>query len=141
MRQDTVRAKALLEAEHLTCALCLGDARYTATARGVAPLLFLLDDGTPLQGFCAADKVVGAGAAYLYVLLGVQEVFACIVSEPASEILTRYGISLHYGTLVPHIRNRAGDGYCPIETAVADATDPTDALMRIRRRLAELRSK
>lgn len=141
MRQDTVRAKALLEAEGLTCALCLGEMRYTATARGVAPLLSLLDNGTPLQGFCAADKVVGAGAAYLYVLLGVREVWAGVMSEIAQKTLTRYGILAHFDALVPQIRNRAGDGFCPIESAVADAVDPADALARIRRCLAELRAK
>lgn len=138
MRADTVRALELLRAEKLTCAVCGGDSVYKSTARGVRPLLDWLDGGAPLGGASAADKVVGAGAAYLYVLLGVAEVYAEVVSAAAQKVLKRYEISLHFGTLVPRIRNRTGDGFCPIESAVETATDPADALSRIRARLREL---
>ena len=133
------KAKALLRAEGLTCAVCCGDAVYKSTDRGVTPLLRWLDDGTDLHGFSAADKVVGAGAAYLYVLLGVAELYAEVISDAAVKILTRFGVFADFGTCVPYIQNRAGDGGCPIEQAVADATDPQDALARIRKRLTELR--
>ena len=139
MRNDTVFALEILREEALTCVICRGADCYKSTARGVAPLLQLLDGGSDRRGFCAADTVVGAGAAYLYVLLGVCEVYACVLSEGAHEILTRFGISCHFDSLVPQIRNRAGDGFCPIEAAVAGAADPQDALARIRKRLAELR--
>ncbi len=139
MRADTEQALTLLHEKQLTCAVCGRGKSYESTARGVAPLLNWLDNGMSFRHFCAADKVVGAGAAYLYVLLGVAEVYAEVVSEAAQKVLERYEISLHFGTLVPRIINRAGDGFCPIEAAVADATDPADALLRIRARLAELR--
>lgn len=141
MRALTERARALLEEQGLTCAACGAgaDEIYKSRARGVAPLLNWLDNGVSFKGFCAADKVVGAGAAYLYALLGVDELFAAVVSERAQKILIRYGISLHYEAVVPHIINRAGDGPCPIEQAVADATDPADALARIRQKLAEMK--
>jgi hypothetical protein len=139
MRADTKQALALLRDENLTCAVCGGEDAYKSTARGVAPLLNWLDNGMRFSGFCAADKVVGAGAAYLYVLLGVVEVYAEILSESAQKVLQRYEISVHFGTLVPRIRNRAGDGFCPIEDAVSNATDAQDALERIRARLKELR--
>lgn len=139
MRADTARALELLRAEGLTCAVCRGDAVYQSTARGVRPLLDWLDEGAPLSGASAADKVVGAGAAYLYALLGVAEVYAEVVSAAAEKVLKRYGISLHFGTIVPRIRNRTGDGYCPIESAVENATDPQDALTRIRERLREFK--
>lgn len=139
MRADTERALALLRAQELTCAVCRSEVTYTSVSRGVKPLLDWLDGGGSFGGACAADKVVGAGAAYLYVLLGVAEVYAEVVSESAQKVLQRYEISLHFTILVPRIRNRAGDGFCPIEAAVADATDPKDALARIRARLAELK--
>lgn len=131
----------MLKAKDLTCAVCCGNRMYESTARGVAPLLNWLDEGMCFRGFCAADKVVGAGAAYLYVLLGVAELYADIVSEEAQKVLKRYEISLYCNTVVPHIRNRAGDGYCPIESAVTDAADPADALTRIRAKLAQLKQK
>ena len=139
MHADTRKAQARLREGGFTCVLCREEQTHTATARGVAPLLRFLEDGTPTQDFCAADKVVGAGAAYLYVLLGVKEIWAEVISTPALEVLTRYGISAHSEQHVPQIRNRTGDGFCPIEAAVKEATDPEDALARIRRRLAELK--
>ena len=139
MTANVERAVALLRAEALTCAVCFGDTVYKSTARGVAPLLQWLDGDTDMRGFGAADKVVGAGAAYLYVLLGVTELYAEVISRTALKILTRFGVLAEFGLCVDHIRNRAGDGCCPIEQAVADATDPQDALVRIRQRLAELR--
>ena len=141
MRALTRRALGLLHTEELTCAICNEEKSFKSTARGVAPLLNWLDNGMSFTGSCAADKVVGAGAAYLYVLLGVTEIYAEVLSESAQKVLERYEISAHFGTLVPRIRNRSGDGFCPIEAAVADATDPADALARIRARLMELKAQ
>ena len=142
MTAATARALALLREEQLTCVVCGKDEAQTfkSRERGVAPLLNWLDNGMRFPAFSAADKVVGAGAAYLYVLLGVTELYALTVSKNAQTVLQQYGITLFCDTLVPHIVNRAGDGPCPIEQAVADATDPADALCRIRARLAALRA-
>lgn len=131
----------LLRTNGLTCALCRDGEAHTDRRRGVAPLLNWLDNGMRFSGFCAADKVVGAGAAYLYVLLGVTEVYALVVSEQAKEILTRYGIVLYCEQTVPYIVNRTGNGVCPIEQAVTGAADPQEALERIRQRLATLQSE
>lgn len=139
MRDDTKKAVGRLRENGFTCVLCRDEAFYDSHARGVAPLLAWLDGGTELHGFCAADKVVGAGAAYLYVLLGVAEVYAEVLSESAQKVLERYEISHEFGTCVPYIQNRSGDGCCPIEAAVAEAADADDALARIRARLLELK--
>ena len=137
------RAIALLNAEALTCAVCGKDGAqtYKSRERGVAPLLNWLEDSMRFAEFSAADKVVGAGAAYLYVLLGVTELYAKVISTAAKAVLERYDITLYCESHVPHIVNRTGDGTCPIEQAVANATSPEEALICIRRRLAELRKK
>ena len=139
MRADTRNALHRLREGGFTCVIARGEARYESKLRGVAPLLDWVDNGIRFCHFSAADKVVGAGAAYLYVLLGVAEVYAEVLSEPARWVLEQHGIAAEFGTCVPHIQNRARDGVCPIEEAVADATDPADALARIRTRLAELK--
>ena len=84
---DLNKAKALLAAGGYTCVLCRGDEIHTATARGVKPLVDWLDSGLDLRGFSAADKVVGRATAFLYVLLGVREVHALVMSAPAKEAL------------------------------------------------------
>ncbi len=135
---DLERAKALLTEGGYTVALCRGEQTYTDTRRGVAPLLALLDSGEDLTDFAAADKVVGKAAAFLYLRLGVKAVHGGVMSVPARDLLTAHGVSATYDTLVPAIRNRAGDGYCPMEQVSLPHTDPAEAEAAIRIRLAQL---
>lgn len=134
----TERARKLLIDGGYTCVLISKEKTVTSKKRGVAPLLELLENSNDYNGYFAADKVVGAGAAYLYVLLGVCEVWAQTISEPAKKLFDKYGITLRYDLCVPHIVNRAGDGICPMENAVKDATSPEDALDKIKNTLNEL---
>lgn len=131
-------ARTLLEKENYTCVICRGEDVLTDRRRGVKPLMELLESGKDLQGYSAADKVVGKAAAFLYCLLGVKALHAGILSEPALAVLENAGIPVEYGTLVPAIRNRAGDGFCPMETAVWDLDDPTLAPAAIRSTLQKL---
>lgn len=138
---DVARAKALLVDSHYTVVLCRDEITHTDTRRGVAPLLALLDTATDVVGFSAADKVVGKAAAFLYLRLGVTTLHATVISTPALELLTANGVIVTYDTLVPAIRNRAGDGTCPMETVTMPLTDPVEAEAAIRQRLAELKAK
>ena len=135
---DLFAAKQLLKQGNYTCVLCKGEQILTETARGVAPLLRLLESGCELHGFSAADKVVGKAAAFLYVLLGVSALHACVISRPAAEVLHTHGITLTHDTLVGGIRNRKGDGPCPMESAVLALDDPQAALTAIRATLAKI---
>ena len=132
------RAKALLAEGGYTVAVCGGEDTRTDTRRGVAPLLAWLDEGADLTGYAAADKVVGKAAAFLYLRLGVAAVYAGVMSQPAYDLLIAHGVQAAYGTLTPAIRNRAGDGYCPMETVTLPLTDPVEAEAAIRKRLAQL---
>lgn len=135
---DVERAKALLVDSNYTVVLCRDEITHTDTRRGVSPLLSLLDRGVCVTGFAAADKVVGKAAAFLYLRLGVTAVHAAVMSKPAYDLLTAHGIDTTYDTLVPAIRNRAGDGYCPMEQVSLPLADPLEAEVAIRKRLAEL---
>ena len=137
---DIEGAKALLTEGGYTLVAAVGEAVYTDRRRGVAPLLALLDGGVSLAGGVAADRVVGRAAAYLYCLLGVRALYAAVVSEPALEVLLAGGISVCYDLSVPAIRNRAGDGPCPMEAATRGlpATACLEALSAIRETKARL---
>ncbi len=138
---DLERATALLTDGEFTVAVCKGEETHTANRRGVAPLLGWLDDHLDLTGFSAADKVVGKAAAFLYLRLGVTAVYAGVMSVPAYDLLTAHGVDAAYGELAPAIRNRAGDGYCPMEQVCLPLTDPTEAERAVRTRLAQLQNK
>ena len=126
MSTDLERAKARLTGD-TTCALCKENRLYETQKRGVAPLLEWIEIGVDLQGFSAADKVVGKAAAFLYVIMGVKSVYANVISEPALKTLQRFHVQTEYAQIVPSIRNRTNTGFCPMETAVWEIDEPTVA--------------
>ena len=135
---DLQTAKEKLIAGNYTCVLCLDGKTATSFQRGVKPLLHWLEKPDLSKGFCAADKVVGKATAYLYSLLGAKAVYANIMSTSALEVLQGFGIEATYGTLVPYIVNRAGDGMCPMEAATQTVTSAEEALEAIKKTLAAL---
>ena len=141
MSGDFERAVRRLGEGDVTCVLCRGGDMVTDTRRGVAPLLALLDSGRDYSGYAAADKVVGKAAAFLYLRLGVQAVYAPVMSVPAEAVLTAHGVEVVCDRRPAAIRNRAGDGFCPMEQAVWDITDPAEAETAVRRKLAQLIQK
>lgn len=135
------KAKELLEANDYTCVIQRDKNIYTSKERGVKPLLAWLDEGVDFAGFSAADKVVGKAAAFLYVLLKVDEVYAKVISVPAVKVLKEHGITIVYDEKVEAIRNRTNTGFCPMETAVWEIGEPMAALKAIRSKVAELSRK
>lgn len=127
-----------LKSGEYTLVLFDGKTLLTDTKRGVKPLLDLLDKNTDLSGFSAADKVVGKAAAFLYVLLNVREIYADVISTHALAVLERHKIPVEYNTLTEKIKNRAGTGFCPMETAVLGEDEPENALKKIREKAKEL---
>ena len=138
MKNDLKKAIDILNSGQYTCVLCKDNEIHISTERGVKPLLEWLESGIDLKGFSAADKVVGKAAAFLYVLLGVKEVYAHVMSESAIYTLSRNGIFPQCDISVKNIINRAGTGNCPMEEAVGELSAPSDALTAIKLRLAEL---
>lgn len=132
MNEDLRQAQALLEQGAYTCVLCRSGVTEVCTARGVRPLLELLDRGS-WTGFSAADKVVGKATAFLYILLGVRAVYTPVASEQAVRVLRAHGVELICGRTVPAIANREGTGLCPMESAVRGIEEPAAALEAIRR--------
>ena len=73
-----------------------------------------------------------------YVLLKIKTLCAKIISKSALETLEKYKISVQYETLPDSVRNRDNIGFCPIETAVYEITEPEIALTTIRNKFREL---
>ena len=130
--------REMLDTQGYTCVLRKDDQIYTATERGVKPLVRFLTQGPDLRGCQAADKVVGKATAYLYVLLGAREVYAHVVSRSAAQVLQDHGIAASWGTLAENIINRQGTGICPFEEAVLDIHTPEEALTAIRAKLEKM---
>lgn len=124
-----------------TCAIVGNGVILRSKERGVKPLLAWLSAEENCAGAMAADKVVGKAAAYLYVLLGVEQIHAKVLSEMAEEVFLRFGIAYSYAEKVAAIRNRAGTGFCPMEQAVLDVDDPKRAYTVLNERLRSMKTE
>lgn len=119
----------LLHASGASCVVRSGDDVRLFRLRGILDLFLLLrDEPRSLQGAFVADKVVGKGAAALMILGQVGELFADVVSEGALVLLREAGLSVTYTTLVPHIFNRSGTGFCPVESLCAECRTAQECL-------------
>lgn len=94
--RELEKAKKCLQSENYTCVLCKDDMLYSSTDRGVKPLVKWLASDCDLKGYYAADKVIGKATAFLYVLLGVQEVYAGMISQTALEVFVTHGIHVDF---------------------------------------------
>ena len=139
MADDLARARELLAAGSCTCALVCGEKEITSTERGVKPLLELYESGRDYSAYSAADKVIGNGAAFLYVLLGIKKIYCGVISADAKATLDSNGIEIIYGELVPAIINHDKTGFCPVETAVKGITEPQAALDAIKAQLRKMK--
>lgn len=135
---QVTKAKELLESGDYTLVLTDGTEVITSRLRGVRPLVQLLEKGDTPKGLYAADKVVGRATAYLYVLLGIRELYTKVISEPAMAVLNAYEIPFRYDSAVPNVINRTGDGICPFEMAVIDIDEPRAAYAAILKKMAEM---
>ena len=138
MHEDLILALNILNEGSYTCVLRRGDITLTDDRRGIRPLLELLECGQDFRHFCAADRVVGKAAAFLYCLLGIRAIYARVISIPALEVLMRHGVDVYFDEQVNAIRNRTGDGFCPMETAVWNLNSPEKAPDAIREALRKL---
>lgn len=138
MEKECLLAKELLLSSDYTVVAYSKEKVYTSNKRGVSPILEWYDNQIDLSGFCAADKVVGKGAAIIYVLLKIKAVYAIVLSEKAKSVLEANNIKVYYDTLVPNIINRKKDGMCPIETAVSNTDNVQKAIEIIRKTLLTL---
>ena len=123
----------LLFAEKCSCIIRNGDEMRIFRERGVKDLYGLLESGDRLlRGAFVADKVVGKGAAALMVLGGVGELFAGVISESALRLLEHNNVKVDYTIAVPHIINRTGTDWCPIEKLCMQCTTAEECLPLIR---------
>lgn len=138
MSSNLEKAVNLLNSGNYTLAAVNEVNEITSMERGVKPLIKLFDNNIKLKGFSAADKVVGKAAAFLYVLLEVDEIYSKVISRPALAVLEKNNTRVCYDVLTDAIRNRNNTGFCPMETAVIDTEDVDSALILIRKKLDEL---
>ena len=138
MNKDLERAKELMNKESATLAIVLNDYEELFFERGVKPLMMLLNRNNDYSKYSASDRVIGKAAAFLYVNLGIKNIYTDIISEKALDVFNSYGVNVFYQTKVPLISNRDKTGYCPMETLVLNIDDPKDAYEAIKNKIKEM---
>lgn len=132
-------AIVLLHAERCSCVVCKGGRMRTFRERGVNDLYRLLTQEPEfLRGAFVADKVVGKAAASLMVLGGISGLHADVASEPAMELLRNSSVDAECTECVPHIINRSGTDWCPLEKRCFGLETPQECLASIEEFLAGL---
>ncbi len=135
---ETVRNRAvrrLLDGD-VTLVLADESGETVFAEKGIAALLRLAGEGRSLSGVFTADAVVGKAAAMLMVYMGATDVYADTVSAPARDFLRRSGVRVTCRCQTAFIRNRKGDGTCPMEKLVLAETDPQKAYRLLREKTA-----
>ncbi len=130
-----------LHAERCSCVIGNGALTRSFHERGISDLYRLLtEEPELLAGAFVADRVVGKGAAALMILGGVCDLHADVISTSALDLFAARGIRVTYGLEVPHIINRSGTGWCPVETLCRDCRTAEECIEPIRRFVGSLQS-
>lgn len=130
---DEKRAVDLLVANGCSCVICNGKETSSFFRKGVADLLFVLENNPEmLDGAFIADRVVGKAAAALMITGGVKRVYALTISRPALELFGKYGMDVSFGVLTEHVINRKGTDWCPLEKLYSGNDDAAGCVLLIK---------
>lgn len=112
---------------------------FSSADRGVTPLIEAIDkiDRGRLRGVITADRIVGRAAALLNIYLGAVEVHAMLISSKAKEALQDNGLRFQFWEETDAIKMRDGVVFCPFERLVQEISDPEEAYIKIKAKLAE----
>ena len=114
---------------------------YESALNGINAALEAFETcGEMFAGASAFDKIVGKAAAFIFILGGAKYVHGKVMSRPAYRLLTQSGVAAEYGILTDTIKNRSGNGMCPIEYSVKDAAEPEKGIEAIKKTLARLKN-
>lgn len=133
---DLQKAKSALAGHSIV--LCKGDDIVISDKRGIAPMADFIAEGKNLNGYSAADLVVGKAAAMLFIKAGIVSVYAQTLSESGKAMLEKHCVPVEYFTLTQKIINRDKTDICPMERAVLNTDDIEEGYILIKQKLDAL---
>lgn len=135
---DLIFAKQNLDGH--TLVLCKDGKLLHSCKRGVMPMVDYIRADICLNGFSAADTIVGKAVASMFVMCGIVAVFAKVISRQGLDYLRSHGVYVEYDLLTENIENLQGTGICPMEEAVAALSDPQDCFAAVVRKIDSMRA-
>ena len=133
--------KKMIGTDGITCIVWKDGADpLVSRVRGVRPILDWIEEGADLKDAAVCDTIVGRAAAMMYVLSGVAQVYAKVMSRGGEEELRKAGIAYEAESFTEKIVNRQGTGMCPMEQTVLEITDPQEAFAALKEKVAQLQA-
>lgn len=120
--------------------MCKDGKLLLSCKRGVMPMVDYIRADVCLNGFSAADTIVGKAVASMFVMCGIVAVFAKVISRQGLDYLRSHGVYVEYDLLTENIENRQGTGICPMEEAVAALSDPQECFAAVVRKIDSMRA-
>ncbi len=105
---------------------------YSSKTKGIVPLVELCEKNTNGKKLYLADKITGKAAALLSVKCGAKELYTGVTTKSALSVLDKHAVKTAYERLVPFIKNRSGDGKCPMESLSKDVSEPEEMYIKIK---------
>ena len=126
-----------MEVQDTSCAIYTDGAVLTHKSRGVKPMVDFWSCGD-LEDAVVCDKVIGKASAMFLVSGGAAYVHGQVMSQLALDFLVSNSIDCGYDQLVEKIKNREGNGLCPMESSVADVNDIDEGIENVINKMNEL---
>lgn len=130
---DIVIAKKIFNEEDFSLVIIKDEkVLLKSNERGIKPIYDIIKvDYSEYIGSSAADKVVGRGAAIVYDMLKIKNLYAELISESALEFLNDTDIVVEYDKKVENIRNRDNTDLCPMEKLSKGIINGEDFIARV----------
>lgn len=138
MHPELEKAMTAVKNEGCTCALTLGNVIFKSKDKSVRPLLDWMNSGNNYMGYMLADKIVGKAAAFIMIAMGIREIYAQVISEPAKALLEKEHVVVNADLVVPEILDKDKAEKDPLERAVESYENAAEALMPIELALIRL---
>lgn len=132
---DLEKAKEIFEKENCTLVLVKGESIIKSKEHGLSKLVELIDKDEDLTDYSVCDNVCGRAASFLYVLLGVKEVYANTMAKLSIQILDRAEIKYSANTFVETLLDSENKND-KMELAVLRSGTPLKAFEDIKKELS-----
>jgi hypothetical protein len=132
MKDIDIAKQKLLKDSLTLCIVKDANVIYTSKDRGVYPIYYAVkSDNVDVEAAAVADKVTGKGAALLCAFGRIGALHTGVISKPALKVLEDNNIVVTYDKLVDNIKNRLGDGLCPVESLSKNIDNPQDVILPV----------
>lgn len=129
------KAKEIFAQSECSFVLVNNDNIITNNDKGLKPIVDLIDSGEDYSEYAICDKITGRAAAFLYVLLGIENVHAKKMAKLAIQILDRAEIEYSYDELIETVLDENMDEIDPVELSVLRSGSAVQAIEDIKKAL------